>query len=86
MTEKRPSAKAVTATKTSQGPDLEPDKRVPEGRGENLQTIVTEAAAGDGVVEGLQRAGRELDRTFGGEYEAREDNAAPPEPETHTGP
>ena len=61
---------------TSQDRNLEADKRVPEGARESVEKAVTEAGAGDGVIDKVKRVGQEVDRTFGGEYEAREDEAA----------
>ena len=69
-------ADATTVAGTSQDPDLEADPRIPEGARENVEKAMSEAAAGEGVVDTVKRVGREVDRTFGGEYEAREDRAA----------
>jgi hypothetical protein len=72
----RRDADATTVSETSQDRDLEADKRVPGSARETAAKAATEAAAGDGAVDSVKRVGRELDRTFGGEYEAREDEAA----------
>lgn len=76
MTEHRHDADARTVTEASRDRALEADPRVPEGSHENVEKLVTEGAAGDDVVDAVKRVGREIDRTFGGEYEAREDEAA----------
>ncbi|MDQ6855517.1 MAG: hypothetical protein M3Z57_00405 [Candidatus Dormibacteraeota bacterium] len=72
----RHDAEATTASEASQDSQLEADKRVPEGAREAVEKAATEAGGGDGVVDAVKRVGREVDRTFGGEYEAREDEAA----------
>lgn len=85
MTAKKPAARATTASRKSQVPSAEADRRVPESTHENVEKLVNEAAAGDGVVDAVRRAGRELDRTFGGEYEARQDRAARPKARRSSG-
>ncbi len=72
----RHDADATTLSDASKDRDLEADRRVPEGARENLEKAAAEAGAGDGVVDKLKRVGHEVDRTFAGEYEAREDEAA----------
>ena len=72
----RHDAEATTVSDASQDTSREADHRVPEGARETLEKAATEAAAGDGLVDKVKRAGEEVDRTFGGEYEAREDKAA----------
>ena len=72
----RHDAEATTVSDASQDTDLEADKRVPEGARETLEKASTEAGAGDGLVDKVKRVGHEVDRTFSGEYEAREDEAA----------
>ncbi len=72
----RHDADATTVSGASKDQDLEADKRVPESTRETLEKAAAEAKAADGVVDAVKRVGREVDRTFGGEYEAREDEAA----------
>ncbi len=72
----RHDAEATTVSDASQERDLEADTRVPGGPRETLEKAATEAGAGEGVVDKVKRVGQEVDRTFGGEYEAREDEAA----------
>ena len=48
---------------------------MPEGARETLEKAAAEASAGDGLVDKVKRVGQEVDRTFSGEYEAREDEA-----------
>ena len=67
---------ARTLAESSKQRDLEADSDVPQTPGENLEKATHEAAAGEGPVDAARRVGRELDRTVGGEYEAREDAAA----------
>lgn len=74
-------AEATTASGASQDSTLEADPRVPGGPRENVAKAAGEASEGEGVVDSAKRVGRELDRTFGGEYEAREDEAAAPDGE-----
>jgi hypothetical protein len=80
----RRDAEATTVSEASQDPDLELDTRVPGGPGETAAKAAAEAAEGDGVIDAMKRVGREVDRTFGGEYEAREDEAAAPRSEEGT--
>jgi hypothetical protein len=75
---------ATTVSGASKDHDLEADQRTPTGPRETLEKAATEAGAGDGVVDSAKRVGRELDRTFGGEYEAREDQEATREAEDGT--
>ncbi|MBJ7608984.1 MAG: hypothetical protein JF887_06090 [Candidatus Dormibacteraeota bacterium] len=77
----RHDAEATTVSDASQDRSQEADQRVPEGARETLEKSVTEAGEGSGVVDAVKRVGREVDRTFGGEYEAREDTAAAPDSE-----
>ncbi len=72
----RHDAEATTLSDAAQESGREADERVPEGPRETLEKTATEAGAGDGVIDKLKRVGEEVDRTFGGEYEAREDRAA----------
>jgi hypothetical protein len=72
----RHDAEATTVSEASRRRGLEADKRVPGSARETLEKSATEAAAGDDVADSVKRVGRELDRTFSGEYEAREDEAA----------
>ena len=72
----RHGADATTVSEGSKEPDLEADKRVPQGARETLEKAATEAGAGEGLVDKVKRVGQEVDRTFSGEYEAREDEAA----------
>jgi hypothetical protein len=81
----RHDAEATTVSDGSQQHDLEADKRVPEGPRETLEKAATEAGAGEGLVDKVKRAGQEVDRTFSGEYEAREDEAAARRAEDGTG-
>ncbi len=81
----RHDAEATTVSGASQDAALESDKRVPEGARESLEKTVNEAGAGDGVVDKVKRVGQEVDRTFSGEYEAREDEAAARMAEDGTG-
>lgn len=67
---------ATTVSPASQDREQEADPRIPGGSRENLEKLVDETAAGDGVVDSVKRAAHELDRTFGGEYERREDEQA----------
>lgn len=78
----RHDATATTVSEASQDAAREADDRVPEGARETLEKTAAEAAAGEGIGDAVKRVGREVDRTFSGEYEAREDRAAAPEPET----
>jgi len=55
------------------------------GSGESAENAATEAAEGDRVIADIKRIGREVDRTFRGEYEAREDEAGAPRAEEGTG-
>ncbi len=70
----RHDAEATTLSGASQ--DGESDKRVPEGARETVEKAASEGGEGDGVVDAVKRVGREVDRSFSGEYEAREDQAA----------
>jgi hypothetical protein len=72
----RHDAEATTVSDASRERGLEADKRVPGSARETLEKGATEASAGDDAVDAVKRVGRELDRTFSGEYEAREDEAA----------
>jgi hypothetical protein len=81
----RHDAEATTVSEGSQEHDLEADKRVPEGPRETLAKTAAEVGAGDGLVDKVKRAGQEVDRTFSGEYEAREDEAAARRAEEGTG-
>ncbi len=72
----RSDAEATTLSGSSKDTSREADQRVPEGARETVEKAATEAGAGDGLVDKVKRVGEEVDRTFGGEYEAREDEAA----------
>jgi hypothetical protein len=72
----RHDAEATTVSDTSRDRWLEADKRVPGSARETVEKGATEAAAGEDAADTVKRVGRELDRTFSGEYEAREDEAA----------
>jgi hypothetical protein len=80
----RRDAEATTVSEASQGPDLEVQSGA-RGSGETAENAATEAAEGDRVIAGIKRIGREVDRTFRGEYEAREDEAGAPRAEEGTG-
>lgn len=80
----RHDAEATTMSEASQDRDMEADERVPESPGETASKAAGEAAEGDGIIDAVKRVGREVDRTFGGEYEAREDEAAAPRSEAGT--
>lgn len=77
MTEQheRHDAEATTVSDASKDRELEADQRVPGGARETVAKTAAEAGAGDGPIDALKRVGREVDRTFSGEYEAREDEA-----------
>ncbi len=79
----RSDHEATTLSEASKDRDLEAGDEVPVGPKETIAKTATEAGAGDGVVDTVKRVGREVDRTFGGEYEAREEEAAEP-PEDHS--
>lgn len=81
----RHDAEATTVSDASADGDLEADKRVPSSAFETLEKGAREASAGDGAADAVRRVGRELDRTFSGEYEAREDEAAARRAERDTG-
>jgi hypothetical protein len=81
----RDDAEATTVSDASKERDLEADPRTPGGPRETLEKGVDEAKEGEGVMDAVKRVGREVDRTFGGEYEAREDQAAAPKTEGGTG-
>jgi hypothetical protein len=81
MTEERSDADATTLSETSKDRDLEADHSIPEGPRETLEKAAHEADAGEGATDTAKRLGRELDRAVGGEYEAREDEAAAPREE-----
>lgn len=74
--ELRDEPTATTVSPASQDREQEADPRVPGGSRENLEKLVDETAVGDGVIDSVKRAAHELDRTFGGEYERREDEQA----------
>ncbi|MHB8717538.1 MAG: hypothetical protein ACYDAC_01415 [Candidatus Dormibacteria bacterium] len=73
VTRIRTDADATTLSEASQDEAQEADDRVPQTPGETVDKAMHEAAAGQGLVETVKRVARELDRTAGGEYEARED-------------
>ena len=78
----RHDASATTVSEASQDSAEEADDRVPQGARETLEKTVTEAGAADGVTGAVKRVAQEVDRTFSGEYEAREDQAAAQKAET----
>jgi hypothetical protein len=74
----RHEAEATTVSSASKDRHLEANKRVPGSARETVEKAAAEAAAGEDVFDAVKHVGRELDRTFSGEYEAREDEAAAP--------
>ena len=68
----RHDADAATVSEESKNED---DPRVPQTTRETVRKAGDEAGGAEGPIDAVKRAAREVDRTFSGEYEAREDRA-----------